>query len=103
MTAIEFVKNYGWDKAKREVSYIGTIMQMNNSDGILQELKKHTDAYELVQKFGGLANANKILKKAYDSCSSIISDRRINLECSWSDLNKAITLVESVESLKEVT
>lgn len=65
------------------------------------ELKKYTDAYELVQKFGGFKSSKKILKRAYDSCSSIISNSKIGFECSWVELNSAISIVEEIGECDE--
>ena len=78
MKANEFVKKYGLDKAKREVSYKGTMMQCNNSDGILDQLQEILDAFELIEKHGGIHGF-----KTY--CNGDFSD---------ADL-KAIKLVES--------
>lgn len=97
MNAIEFVKKFGIFGAKEYLS--GSIFYKNNLMVFTSEdnLKQIVDAWELVEKFGGIDKSKKILKKAYDSCSQIILDSRKNIETTWNDLNNAINLVEQCQ------
>ena len=97
MRANEFVKKFGWDRAKREVALIGTIAAMCCDGGFNDDLKRLVESWELVEKLGGLNKSKKVAKKSYDSCSSIISDRTTGFECKWVELNKAIKDVESCQ------
>lgn len=97
MKATEFVKKFGWDRAKREVDLIGTIAAMCCEDDFNNDLKHLIDSHELVEKLGGLNKSKKVAKKSYDSCSSIISDRTTGFECKLVELNKAIADVESCQ------
>lgn len=119
MNSIEFVKNYGIDEAKRVLSKNSTSKYFckylntkpftikdtfsNNPDldetawVLVSDLKQIVEAFELVERFGGFDKSNKMLKKAYDNCSSIISIRKIGFECSYSDLQEAINLLEQCQ------
>ena len=97
MRANEFVKKFGWDRAKREVALIGTIAAMCCDDRFNDDLKRLVESWGLVEKLGGLNKSKKVAKKSYDSCSSIISDRTTGFECKWVELNKAIKDVESCQ------
>ncbi len=95
MKANEFVKKFGWDRAKVAVDAVN---KEGLGEHILLELKQLIEAKELVDSFGGLEKAKKVLKKAYDSCSRYISNRKNGIECTWENLSKSIKLVESVEN-----
>ena len=95
MNAIEFVKNHGIEYTKGII--IGCESGLLPKNNNYADLKQIVDAFELVDKFGGFEKANKTLKKAYDNCSSIISIRKIGFECSYSDLQEAINLVEQCQ------
>ena len=104
MNAIEFVKKFGWKDAKVCLLNCASPEDkwfMRRGDLIsgqeFDNLKQIVEAFELVDKFGGFEKANKTLKKAYDNCSSIISIRKIGFECSYSDLQEAINLVEQCQ------
>lgn len=96
MKAKEFVKKYGWLGAKEYLAGAtfldDNLLVFTNAE----ELQNLVNAYELVGKFGGVNGAKKVLKKAYDSCSSIISNRKQGFECVWFELKGAIELVENV-------
>lgn len=100
MNAIEFVKKYGLDVAKdlsyRDKTSIGYLSVEHHSLN-QDDLKQIVEAFELVERFGGFDKSNKMLKKAYDNCSSIISIRKIGFECSYSDLQEAINLLEQCQ------
>ena len=70
MNAITFFKSMGL-KAVKQFLENDNIRTMEMHD----ELKKIVEAFELVERFGGFDKSNKMLKKAYDNCSSIISIR----------------------------
>lgn len=67
--ASEFVKTFGWDLARRDVGAFssGFIKREDFVEhygfDILDELKTLVDAYELVEKFGGLFHAKVALEK----------------------------------------
>ena len=96
MNAIEFVKKKGINYAIKFLNYDPSIcgdaceLDFDETD----KLKQIVEAFELVERFGGFDKSNKMLKKAYDNCSSIISIRKIGFECSYSGLQEAINLVE---------
>lgn len=62
MKANEFVKKFGWDRAKREVALIGTIAMMCGDDDFNNDLKRLVESHELVEKHGGLISARKYIK-----------------------------------------
>lgn len=106
MKAVEFIRKYGWDSAisivfNRPPSATYYRASDNNILGFgglygrthgeycgntisLADLKKFTDAYELVHKFGGLIEAKKCI------------DDKI-----YPELGRAITLVEEVGGCDE--
>ena len=84
MNAIEFVKQNGIEKAKQIVDLF-PISTLINIDGIsvsILELKQIVDAFEWVEKFGGL-----------DGFKDEYMSRIENNECV-SGMNKVIDLVE---------
>ncbi|AUX86884.1 hypothetical protein C3F34_19985 (plasmid) [Acinetobacter sp. ACNIH2] len=94
MTAIEFVQKFGWGASQYWTGRFNAVNEVEEkfiNTQFRDDLKKYIDAYELVQKFGGLEEA----KDEYFSC--------IQNNENGSHISEAITLVESVESLKEVT
>ena len=91
MNAIDYVKQNGIEKAKIHLEKMKAERWINS---FFNDLKQIVDAFELVDKFGGIDKSKKILKKAYESCSKIISDSRKNIETTWNDLNDAINLME---------
>lgn len=99
MNAIEFVKENGIDSTREKIDFLENRSRNKSEDKaqLLIDLKQIVEAFELVDKFGGFEKANKTLKKAYDNCSSIISIRKIGFECSYSDLQEAINLVEQCQ------
>ena len=64
-----------------------------NNEVNLLKLKKYTDAYELVQSYGGLVES----KRAVELKSGLV-----NLE-GWDSIERAIALVEEVENYDEKT
>ena len=78
MKANEFVKNFGWDRAKREVDMIGTIAAMCCEDDFNNDLKRLVESHELVEKVGGLD----------------IAKHWVNIG-NYEDIQKAIADVES--------
>lgn len=63
MKANEFVKKFGWDRAKREVALIGTIAMMCGDNDFNNDLKRLVESLELVEKLGGLETAKKELQR----------------------------------------
>ena len=61
MKANEFVKKFGWDRAKREVALIGTIAMMCGDNDFNNDLKRLVESHELVEKVGGLDVCKKIM------------------------------------------
>ena len=109
MKAVEFIKQYGWGEVKRIISnsepldsfynidlgcYI-SLTQINYGDRVsLADLKQYVDAYELVQKFGGL-------QKAKSSWNDFEANREYEFYgTNLDELKEAITLVEEVEGVK---
>lgn len=92
MKAIEFIKKFGWDLAQRDIAAFesGFIKKEDFLEhygfDILDDLKRYVNAYELVQRFGGMDESKKCL------------DDKI-----YPELGRAITLVEEVESCNEKT
>ena len=48
MKANEFVKKFGWDRAKREVALIGTIAMMCGDNDFNNDLTRLVESHELV-------------------------------------------------------
>lgn len=81
MKANEFVKKFGWDRAKREVALIGTIAMMCGDSDFNNDLKRLVESHDLVESFGGVEMAKRYLDE--------------NLECGDSEvLRHAIADVE---------
>lgn len=57
MKANDFVKNFGWDRAKREVALIGTIAMMCGDNDFNNDLKRLVESWELVEEFDDLEQA----------------------------------------------
>ncbi|WP_248122681.1 hypothetical protein [Acinetobacter radioresistens] len=57
MKATEFVKKFGWERAKREVALIGTIAVITGDRNWLSDLKRLVESHELVNHMGGLEKA----------------------------------------------
>ena len=99
MKAIEFIKKFGWSAA---ISFVednisaGDVYDHNMDKYIYTEtdwsdLKKYTDAYELVQSYGGLVES----KRAVELKSGLV-----NLE-GWDSIERAIAIVEEVGDCDE--
>lgn len=89
MNAIEFVKQNGVKKAKQIVDLL-PISTLINIDGIgvsISDLKQIVDAFEWVEKFGGL-----------DGFKDEYMSRIENNECV-SGMNKVIDLVEKCNEI----
>ena len=50
MNAIEFVKKFGWDRAKREVALIGTIAMMCGDNDFNNDLKRLVESHAMIEK-----------------------------------------------------
>lgn len=51
MNAVEFVKKYGWEEAKRFANMLGS----SEVEGVsAKDLKRLVESYELVESYGGL-------------------------------------------------
>ena len=89
MNAIEFVKQNGIEKAKQIVDLL-PMSTLINIDGIgvsISELKQIVEAFEWVEKFGGL-----------DGFKDEYMSRIENNECA-SGMNKVIDLVEKCNEM----
>ena len=88
MKAIEFIKKFGWAKAIYVINtdFLTNGEQSQLSGVIVSELKKYTNAYELVQNRGGLDEA-----KDHTMVLALIEEYE-----QLKQLQKAITLVEEV-------
>ena len=88
MNAIEFVKKFGWGEAKSALGHAcGSLDHVAyNGYGILiSDLKQIVDAWELVERFGGVIEAKKV---HYDEFRGDIN---------WNNLQQAINLVEQCQ------
>lgn len=65
MNAIEFVKQYGIEKAKHivELFLLSTLINIDGLGVSIPDLKQIVDAFELVESFGGLFQAKVALYK----------------------------------------
>lgn len=102
MNAAEFIVKFGWTGAELDINAFenGFITRddflKNYGFEILDEIKTYVDAWEFVQKKGGLTGAKRWLQTEE-------SEPYYNYEQSVVDeLKKNVALVEEVESLKEV-
>lgn len=100
MTAQKFIKLYGWDEAKKFIGWYGgdtsfkfikvkekTISVHSGDqpyDFHIDDLKQFVDAWELVEKHGGLDMAKDL------------SISQVGLSKHYLELKQAIELVESV-------
>ncbi|AWV87075.1 hypothetical protein [Acinetobacter radioresistens] len=64
MKATEFVKKFGWERAKREVALIGTIAVITGDRNWLSDLKRLVESHELVKYLGGYERTRARLKMA---------------------------------------
>ena len=64
MKAIEFIKKFGWAKAIYVINtdFLTNGEQSQLSGVIVSELKKYTNAYELVQQYNGLFEAKELIR-----------------------------------------
>ena len=90
MKAKDFVRKFGWELVQRDITCLDTgfikkedFLEHYGFD-ILDDLKRYVNAYELVQRFGGMDESKKCL------------DDKI-----YPELGRAITLVEEVENYNE--
>ena len=86
MKAVDFIRKFGWDKTIHVINtdFLTNGEQLQLAGVIVNDLKKYTDAYKLVQKFGGLKEAQRL---HYDEFRS---------DKSYNEIQQAITLVEEV-------
>ena len=95
MKAIEFIKKFGWiDASHKNVWFHFGCSSERSFESIhgfriIEDLKPYIDAWELVQKHGGLNGARKV---AHKNCFN----RDVNIL-------KAISLVAEVENYNEKT
>jgi len=68
MKATEFVKKFGWERAKREVALIGTIAVITGDRNWLSDLKRLVESRELVESIGGLPAAKAHLNSVAERC-----------------------------------
>lgn len=109
MKAVEFIRKFGWDSAIsvvfnrnlsatsyrvgiNSISVLGGIygqarVSTDSNTVLIAELKKYTDAYGLVQHYGGLKGVGDYLKN-------------LRLD-SYDELKQAISLVEEVGECNE--
>ena len=104
MNAIEFVKKFGFIEARsvllkskyhyevdvylvdtKEFTYIAIQPSENDAFVSLTDLKQIVDAFKLVERYGGVEEANKL---NYDEFRSDIN---------WNSLQQAINLVEQCQ------
>ena len=97
MKAIEFIKKFGWDLAQRDIAALesGFIKKEDFLEhygfDILDDLKRYVDAWELVQKSGGLDEA-----KDHTMVLALIEEYE-----QLKQLRKSIHLVEEVGECNE--
>lgn len=92
MKAVDFIRKFGWDDAKWLKSECEHSHDVKKSSIVnYDELKQYIDAWELVNRFGGVDGA----KDEYFDCVQ-------NNEPA-SHIRKAIELVESVENKDDLT
>lgn len=83
MKASEFIKKYGWDYAIHAGSEDAPLYI--NLD--YKDLQKYVDAYILVESYGGLGKANKLIIGSY-------IDSNHDIPRGHEELSMAIQLVE---------
>lgn len=93
MKANEFVKKFGWDRAKREVALIGTIAMMCGDNDFNNDLKRLVESHELVEKHGGIDSLNDLF------CVHGMSSARVMAVngLTYADAMQAIADVESCQ------
>ena len=100
MKANEFVKKFGWDRAKREVALIGTIAMMCGDNDFNNDLKRLVESHELVA-IHGFEKSKEIVANApsddhfysWTLGGSGVRDKTVNI----GELRKAIADVESCQ------
>lgn len=100
MKANEFVKKFGWDRAKREVALIGTIAMMCGDNDFNNDLKRLVESHELVA-IHGFEKSKEIVANApsddhfysWTLGDSGVRDKTVNI----GELRKAIADVESCQ------
>ena len=114
MNANEFVKKFGWDRAKEIINGAGDHHRYFIADSIsvtyskysdcfdsIDALKRLVESHEMVERFGGLDKAKKSLETAYKRFTTKISysvetdDKTYLTGVFIEDLEQAITDVES--------
>lgn len=70
MKATEFVKRFGWERAKREVALIGTIAVITGDRVWLSDLKRLVESFETVGIWGGLPAAKAHLTSLAERCAN---------------------------------
>ena len=95
MNAAKFIADKGWEYTKTHLEKMDT---ENWHNDWFKDLKIYVDAWGLVEKHRGLKEAKKdIIDAKYLGMNDMI------FGTSLTELKQAITLVEEVESLKEVS
>lgn len=116
MKAVEFIRKFGWAIAVKSVNHamnayngLGDSLYcrpdgyaaiihpsyLNGNECLASDLKQYVDAWELVNKLGGLDGAKGEFFEIAHSGSYV--------DVSPSELSKAIQLVESVENKDDLT
>lgn len=90
MKAVDFICEFGWDEAIAAVN-LSRLVGIDKSIVDIYDLKKYVDAWELVNRFGGVDGAKGEFFKIVHSGGYV--------DISPTELRKAIQLVESVGSL----
>ena len=90
MKASEFIKKYGWSKSKylvNDTSVNFDYYRTSEHLKLIEDIKKYIKAYELVESYGGLEKANKLIDGSY-------IDSNHDIPRGHEELSMAIQLVE---------
>ena len=82
MKANEFVKKFGWDRAKQHIKAMDI---QNWHNDFYNNLKRLVEGYEYIESYGGLIESKRTLEMRHSA---------INLD-GWDKLKQAIADVES--------
>ena len=101
MKATEFVKKFGWERAKREVALIGTIAVITGDRNWLSDLKRLVESHEILGLFKSLDQA----KADVAACEYAgHADLLVKLDCGIGYINTARVkqAIADVEACHEV-
>ena len=100
MKAVDFIRKFGWSFAialSNKGEELIDFRPYEIGRGFINDLKKYTNAYQLVQNFGGIESSREVVGTLTDKYQSYTLTRDdTGFTCKSGDLNKAITLVEEV-------